>query len=135
MFEFNQNKFNKIIKIKYRKSKINTKLYCKIYTIKNISRRSNKNLNISSKTHLKKFYRKFQSCIIFYNNILFFINEIAKIDKKYNIWTIFRIIKDIKYLFDFALTKNKNNFKFCQIYNINLLQNAFEYYIKIDIIE
>ncbi len=67
--------------------------------------------------------------------MLFFISKIAKVDKKYNILTIFCVIKDIKYLFNFALTKNKDKFRFCQIYNIDLLQNIFKYYIKIDIIE
>ena len=67
--------------------------------------------------------------------MFFFISEIAKIDKRHNTWTTFRIIRDVKYLFDLALTKNKNKFRFCQIYNIDLLQDIFERCIKIDIVK
>jgi len=88
-------------------------IYNKKYAIKNISRQQNKNLESIFRKHLIKICREFLKYIVLYNNILLFISKIVKINKKDNIQTMFCAISSIKHLLNFALTKNKDKFRFC----------------------
>jgi len=54
-----------------------------MYAIKNVSRQQNKNLEFVFQKRLIKICREF--LIVLYNNMLLFISEIVKINKKRNI--------------------------------------------------
>ena len=73
-----------------------------------------------------KINKKSQKFIVIYNNVLFFCNEIVIVDKKNNIFNIFRIINEIKHLFEIMFVE-KNDVKiFCQIYQMNSFQNIIK---------
>ena len=79
-----------------------------------------------------KINKKFQKLIVIYNNVLFFCNEIVIVDKKHNIFNIFRVINEIKHLFEIFLAEQRDAKKFCQIYQIDSFQNIIERCLKLN---
>ena len=68
------------------------------------------------KTEISK---KFQKFIVIYNNVFFFCNETVIVDKKNNIFNTFRVMNEIKHLFEVMFVEKNDVKRFCQIYQMN----------------
>ena len=100
-------------------TKMKRKLYDLLYQMKFHSNDRNKFI----KTKINK---KFHNLIVTYNNVLFFCNEVAKINYKHNVFNTFRCMNDIKHLFEVLFSNLDDNFKFCQIYHNDFSQKQLK---------
>ena len=77
------------------------------------------------KTRIKTS-KNFQKLIIFYNNVLFFCNELTTVNFKNNDWATFRCMRKIKHLLEFLMIFENELVKFCQIHQIDFSQKTLK---------
>ena len=110
-------------------TKVKRELHVLLYQTKSHFNHSNN----STKKVRTKINKEFQNLIVIYNNVLFFCNEIVKINYKHNVFNTFRCMNDIKYLFESLLSYLDDNFKFCQIYHNDSSQEQLKRRLNDDI--
>ena len=79
-----------------------------------------------------KISKKFQKLIVIYNNVLFFCNEAAIVDKKNSIFNTFRVMSEIKHLLEVMFVEKSDVKRFCQIYQMNSFQDIIERRLNLD---
>ena len=73
-----------------------------------------------------KASKNFQEFIIFYNNVLFFCNELTTVNFKNSDWATFRCMRKIKHLLESLMTSESELVKFCQIHQIDSSQKTLK---------
>ena len=81
-----------------------------------------KNLTNNEKLKSIKNFRN----LLWFTTTFFFCNEIVIVDKKNNIFNTFRVMNEIKHLFEVMFAEKNDVKKFCQIYQMNSFQNIIE---------
>ena len=83
--------------------------------------------NNFDKQRKTKINKNFQQFIVIYNNVFSFCSEMIIVNKKHNIFNIFRVMNEIKHFFEIFFVKKKTSksfVKYITLIDFKILSNV-----------